>query len=157
MTTVGQNMTHTITSNSWCAFNITNIQYSNDGDSHRVSIYLDNDIVGDFNACGGDGNLWNVFKSSYSIGTTQIMSPGEHKLIVRLSSTDQYGVEIDKANTLFSLCDGECLVLLITCRPIDGEECDNIDRLEIENAFSTSLRSCDSLHGFPNSMQTVSK
>ena len=103
-------MSYNITSQSRCALHVIGIQYSSDGEPDTISIILDNDRFGQFitHSFSQSGHLWNVFKNSGLVGNTQILLPGEHTLTIRVTSTDEYGVELDMIRIAFSMCEGEC-------------------------------------------------
>ena len=130
LTSSGQYVSYTITSHSRCSFHILGLQYSNDGDSDTISIYLDNERFGEFitHSSSGGGHLWNVFENPGLIGNTQILDHGEHTLTIRVSATDQYGVELDMIRIAFSMCNGECPSVTPLHRPDDQTPTKNPDQ-----------------------------
>ena len=74
------------------------VRYSNDnfGPLETVEVSIDGAVIGSFQAqdTGDDGNGWDNFRSSGTIGT-MTLSAGEHELELSVSGGDGGGVEID--------------------------------------------------------------
>jgi hypothetical protein len=74
------------------------VRYSNDnhGELETVAVSVDGDIVGEFEALdtGDDGEGWNVFYESPSLGPYRIEA-GEREFSLSVAGGDGYGVEID--------------------------------------------------------------
>jgi len=105
---------YTISSPSHCNFNIIKVLYSNDGPTDAISVYLDNDIIGRFytsSNSGHGGESWNIFNTSGLIGNTQDIAPGEHRLKIVVTATDLHGVELDKMEVSFRMCENDCPIV----------------------------------------------
>ena len=81
-----------------CSMRITNVVYSNDGKSDRVSIRVNGVFLGQFQtrSKSNRGYLWNVFLSTGPIGNTTALSTGTQTIKIVADYTDYYGVEIDE-------------------------------------------------------------
>ena len=112
LTFAKQYILYKIKSFSICELSIIDIRYSNDENgADNVIALVDDNIIGNFTTHHkqGNGDFWNVFESSGSVGAQQI-SMGDHILTIRLNSTDEKGVEIDLVRVSF-VCDGQCPIV----------------------------------------------
>ena len=83
---------------------VTDVQYSNDGLSDVVNVFLNTSKIGQFTskAVVNSGDGWNVFQSSGQVGNPVQLHKGVYKLQIQLSkSSDEYGIEIDKVSLQF--------------------------------------------------------
>ena len=83
---------------------VTDVQYSNDGLSDVVDVFLNTSKIGQFTskAVVNSGDGWNVFQSSGQVGNPVQLHKGVYKLQIQLSkSSDEYGIEIDKVSLQF--------------------------------------------------------
>ena len=83
---------------------VTDVQYSNDGLSDVVNVFLNTSKIGQFTskAVVNSGDGWNVFRSSGQVGNPVQIRKGAYKLQIELSkSSDEYGIEIDKVSLQF--------------------------------------------------------
>jgi len=99
-----------------CSFRVLNLFYSNDGERDVISIDLNNYTIGNFTTLqrSNNGKYWNKFVESGEISHTYFLDPNEvseYRLTIWVSSTDEYGVELDRILIKFT-CDGECPVIL---------------------------------------------
>jgi len=131
----GQYVSYNITSFSQCFFHIIGLLFSNDGDPDIIGTYLDNDKFGEFTtpANSGGGHLWNTFENSGLVGSTQTLVPGEHRLTIRISSTDEHGVELDSLKISFTMCEGDCPVIAPFHRPDDDKNVKSNERANNES------------------------
>ena len=106
-----------ITTDSSCLLQVINVQYTNDGLSDTITIYVDSQMVGLFKtrSQSGEGHLWNEPVSSGKVGNETMLSSGDHTITLVATEVDEYLVEIDKI-TLALLCtndisdaEGSCL------------------------------------------------
>jgi len=115
------------------------VWYSNDGLSDAIELLLDEVPVGSFKtlAVSDEGRMWNVFRSSGTVGKPVSLSAGQHTLKLIVRTADKLGVEIDKV-TLKSSCigyssnatdyghnsttDTGILVIITNVRPEDSAE-----------------------------------
>ncbi|XP_052785706.1 serine-rich adhesin for platelets-like [Mya arenaria] len=77
---------------------IHDLIYSNDGESDRLEVFLDNVNTGIVNTeanSGGFGRFWDNFKSSGQVALSQKLSPGNHTLAISVTEGDCYGSEFD--------------------------------------------------------------
>ena len=81
-----------------CTVLVQDVAYTNDGASDDITVILDGTTVGSFQTVADSnfGHNWNVVRSSGSVGNSKDIVSGPHSLKVVATSTDQYGVEIDK-------------------------------------------------------------
>ncbi|XP_052785695.1 uncharacterized protein LOC128221220 [Mya arenaria] len=77
---------------------VNDLIYSNDGESDRLEVFLDNASIGIVNTeanSGGFGRFWDIFKSSGQVAVSQELVPGKHNLSISIPSADCYGSEFD--------------------------------------------------------------
>ena len=76
---------------------VMDVKYSNDGESDVISLHVDDEDIGEFKTASYHawGKKWNIFESSGPIGTPQHMDAGEHRLTLKVTDSDRYGIEID--------------------------------------------------------------
>ena len=125
----GQSTTLHFSVFSTCTVSVTNVAYTNDGGSDTISVSVDGTNIGSFQtvAESNAGHNWNVVRNSGNLGNSVIVASGTHTVRVTATTTDQYGVEIDRVSLLF---DSEC-VTSIRCVdppasiPSSFETCDN--------------------------------
>ena len=79
------------------AITIVNIVYSNDGPADEVHAILDGESMGSFigSPFDGGGIGWNLFRSSGQLPGRVVLSTGPHVLVLNVTRSDEYGVEID--------------------------------------------------------------
>lgn len=79
------------------------MRYSNDnfGPLETVTVSLDGELVGDFQAedTGDYGSRWSVFVNSAPLGPCRLEA-GEHELTLSVTGGDGDGVEIDHVDSL---------------------------------------------------------
>lgn len=90
-----------------CEVLVANVRYSNDGFQDTIRLQVNGSIVGQFTTPGvsQEGNQWNVFKSSGTVGNPVTLSAGQHTLTLIVIMADMYGVDIDKVTLT-----GPCIV-----------------------------------------------
>lgn len=146
----GQSVSYDIVSLSpQCSFYVNDISYSNDGNADRISVYLDGSKIGEFLTFSRSnyGRLWNTIRRSGPVGSAQTLSPGQHRLTFTVSSTDRYGVELDKVNISFTQCNGPCPAVISSIQSSIYENCNSYINFQSENGVSLSpLRLCDSVN-----------
>lgn len=83
---------------------VDNIYYSNDGDEDIFTVLIDWEGIGTFQTHlrSQGGSEWNNFESTGKIGGIRRLQPGRHSLILQLTQSDKFGVEIDKVIVAFS-------------------------------------------------------
>lgn len=83
---------------------VSNGVYSNDGPSDKVLIRLDHTEVGSFSSKqhSNFGHFWEVMVPTGSIGKAFSLPSGEHSLVLKVESADEYGIEIDKLDLFVS-------------------------------------------------------
>ncbi|XP_052779640.1 mucin-2-like [Mya arenaria] len=77
---------------------INDLIYSNDGESDRLEVFLDDANVGIVNTeanSGGLGTFWDIFKSSGQVAVSQDLFPGKHTVAISVTEGDCYGSEFD--------------------------------------------------------------
>lgn len=83
---------------------VDNILYSNDGKEDSFTVLLNWEEIGTFQthskSQGGKG--WNEYVQTGRIGHTHRLPAGRHTLVLQLTQSDQYGVEIDKVSITVS-------------------------------------------------------
>ena len=81
-----------------CNVEVLSVQYSNDGFSDTVDLVLNGTTIGSFRteAVSREGEWWNVFKSSGTIGNPLSLFADEYTLKLVVRSADEDGVDIDK-------------------------------------------------------------
>ena len=85
-------------------FTVSEIEYSNDGPSDRISVSLGQVVIDEFSTVTfSDGGLgWDKFRPHQSMAST--ITEGHHILTLKVLQADKYGVEIDsiKVNVNYS-------------------------------------------------------
>ncbi|XP_060600508.1 uncharacterized protein LOC132753952 [Ruditapes philippinarum] len=76
---------------------VKSVMYSNDGPSDTFRATLEEQHIGSFttSAYKGDGNGWNMFKSSGQLPGKMKLGIGRHVLTLQATQSDQWGVEVD--------------------------------------------------------------
>ena len=89
---------------STCLVFVSNVAYTNDGNSDNVTVSIDDKHIGSFETVvvNNVGDYWDFVQNSASLGREQFQ-PGSHRLRLEV---DGLGVEIDKS-TLTLVCDGD--------------------------------------------------
>ena len=79
------------------AVTIVNIVYSNDGPADEIHAILDGETMGSFigSPYDGQGRGWNLFRSSGPLPGRMVLGTGPHVLVLNVTRSDQYGIEID--------------------------------------------------------------
>ena len=88
---------------SMCQLTVDYVQYSNDGLSDVIVLYLNMTIIGQFSseAASGNGRLWNVMRRSGQVGNPVQVFQGISELQIVAKTTDEFGVELDKISLQF--------------------------------------------------------
>ncbi|KAK3090009.1 hypothetical protein FSP39_008471 [Pinctada imbricata] len=77
---------------------VSDIVVSNDGDEDVVDVLLDWEKIAEFRtfkkSLGGKG--WDEYKPIGPVGIKNRLSPGRHTLVLNVTHSDDYGVEVDK-------------------------------------------------------------
>ena len=123
----GQYIAWMITTDSSCLLQVINVQYTNDGLSDTITVYIDGKMVGFFKtrSRSGEGHLWNEPVSSGKVGNETMLSSGDHTITLIASEVDEYLVEIDKI-TLALLCTNDISNTEGSCpKSSQGSENDN--------------------------------
>lgn len=81
-----------------CNVEVLDVRYSNDGFSDTIELVLNETTIGSFRteAVSREGGLWNVFKSSGTVGNPVSLLADQYTLKLFVRSADEDGVEIDK-------------------------------------------------------------
>ena len=97
----------TLATSSKCDVAVMDVRYSNDGLSDTIELLLGEVPIGSFRTLevSNEGKIWNVFRSSGTIGKPVSLSVGQRTLKLIVRTADKLGVEIDKV-TLNSSCIG---------------------------------------------------
>ena len=94
---------------SSCMLQVLNVEYTNDGLSDTITLYVDGQLVGSFDtrAQSNNGHLWNEPVTSGPIGDEIMLSTGNHtiKLVTRM---DEYGIEVDRIILALTCTDRKC-------------------------------------------------
>ena len=101
----GQYVVWGFVTDSSCLLQVFNIEYTNDGLSDTITVYVDGRIAGSFNtrSQSGDGHLWNEPVSTGKVGNETMLFSGDHTIKLVATEVDEHEVEIDKV-TLALLC-----------------------------------------------------
>ena len=80
-----------------CNVEVLAVRYSNDGFSDTIQLVLNGTTIGSFitEAVSHEGELWNVFKSSDTVGNPVSLLADQYTLKLFVRSADEDGVEID--------------------------------------------------------------
>ena len=83
---------------STCQLTVDDVQYSNDGLSDVIVLYLNTTIIGQFSseAVSDNGKSWNIMRKSGQVGNPVQVFQGINQLQILAKTTDEYGVELDK-------------------------------------------------------------
>ncbi|KAK6172702.1 hypothetical protein SNE40_016312 [Patella caerulea] len=94
---------------------IKNVMYSNDGGADKCVLNFNTKKVGEFESTTATdfGKLWNVFKSSGSLGSAMTLDSGRNTVILFVKSADDYGIEIDHIDV--DVGDDEVTEEIFTC------------------------------------------
>ena len=89
---------------STCQLTVDYVQYSNDGISDNLVLYLNTTIIGQFHskAVSLNGHSWNIMRSSGQVGNPIQIFEGINELQIVAEFTDEYGVELDKISLQFN-------------------------------------------------------
>ena len=101
----GENITFELqVAPSMCQLTVDYVQYSNDGLSDVIVLYLNTTTIGQFSseAASGNGDLWNVMRRSGQVGNPVQVYQGISELQIIAKTTDKYGVELDKISLQFN-------------------------------------------------------
>ncbi|OWF37889.1 hypothetical protein KP79_PYT05547 [Mizuhopecten yessoensis] len=76
---------------------VSGIVLSNDGGEDELSILLDWDEVGSVMSKDTQlsGQGWNIFESTNPVGLKRTLDAGRHSVTVNVTSSDEFGVEVD--------------------------------------------------------------
>ena len=116
LTRSGQKVWFNVTLSSDCLFRIRNLYYSNDGSVDGIGFYINENIIAryDTQQKSDFGEYWNEFEKTGAIGNQlHLTTEKSYRLIINVTHTDIYGVELDRLETEF-LCDGGCPTVLPT-------------------------------------------
>lgn len=77
---------------------VDNILFSNDGEEDIFTVLMDWEEIGTFrtHSRSENGKAWNDYIPTGRIGHTRRLAPGQHSLVLHLTQSDKFGVEIDK-------------------------------------------------------------
>ena len=89
-----------------CQLTVVDVQYSNNGLSDLIILYLNTTVIGQFTSGILDSrDGWNIFQNSGQVGNPIKINKGTYKLQILIAkSDDEYGIEIDKVSLEFN-CD----------------------------------------------------
>lgn len=90
---------------SSCMLQVLSVEYTNDGLSDTITLYVDGQKVGSFDtkSQSDHGLLWNEPVSSGPIGNQITLSSGDHTVKLAATKMDKYGIEVDRV-TLALIC-----------------------------------------------------
>ena len=102
-----------------CDFKVLSVQYSNDGFSDTVDLVLNGTTIGSFRteAVSREGEWWNVFKSSGTVGNPMSLFADEYTLKLIVRSADEDGVDIDK---VILQLNSSCIPVSVNVPPDDS-------------------------------------
>lgn len=100
-----------------CEVVISGVYYSNDGGPDTIELQVDDSSIGYITtrAVSQEGNQWNVFMSSGTLGNPVTLSEGQHALKLTVIMADEFGVDIDKVTL-----SGPCIVGSSTIQTFDS-------------------------------------
>ena len=103
--------------NTSCEVVISGIYYSNDGGPDTIELKVDDSSIGHFTttAVSQEGNQWNTFRSSGTVGNPVTLSEGQHALKLTVTMADEFGVDIDKVTL-----SGPCIVRSSSIQTFDS-------------------------------------
>lgn len=83
---------------------VDNILFSNDGEEDIVTVLMNWEEIGTFrtHSKSQNGKAWIDYVSTGRIGRIRRLSPGQHSLVLQLTQSDKFGVEIDKVTVTVS-------------------------------------------------------
>ncbi|XP_067671613.1 uncharacterized protein [Haliotis asinina] len=131
---------------------ISNVKFSNDGESDIVVVDIDENVIGSFNSSyeTSFGSYWNIFEDTGPIGRPVSLPAGSHVLTLTVVEADDYGVELDEISIVF---DGNYRLDDILCPGNIASKClqrssTTIDKssgglVESENEYSTTPKHQD--------------
>ena len=95
---------------SSCKLRVLNVEYTNDGRSDTLALYVDGQLVRSFDtkAQTNHGHLWNEPVTSGPIGDEIILSTGNHTIKLVATTVDEYGIEVDRIILELICTDGKC-------------------------------------------------
>ncbi|XP_067661515.1 uncharacterized protein [Haliotis asinina] len=76
---------------------VKSVGYSNDGGSDEIIISIGKVYLGSLTSVEqfGGGALWNTFKTSGQVGAPILLGSGIHRIRLKVTRSDKYGVEVD--------------------------------------------------------------
>ena len=101
----GQYIIWAFVTESSCMLQVLNVEYTNDGLSDIIALFVDSQNIGSFvtKSQSDHGHLWNEPVSSGPIGKEITLSSGDHTIKSAATKMDKYGIEVDKL-TLGLIC-----------------------------------------------------
>ena len=148
----GQSITLHFSVFSSCTASVSDVAYTNDGGADTISVSIDGTNVGSFQtvAESNAGHNWNVVRNSGNLGSSVNIISGLHTVRVTATSTDQYGVEIDKVTIRFN---SECIQRIQCIDPPStlpsSGTCDNINNVQgsiVQRSVATGCAEEDNIH-----------
>lgn len=93
----GQYIIWRFATNSSLTLQVFNIEYTNDGPSDTITVYINGLLVGSFNtrSQSNNGHLWNEPISSGPVGNITLSS-GDRTVKLTATKVDDHGIEIDR-------------------------------------------------------------
>ena len=148
----GQSVTLHFSVFSSCTVSVSDVAYTNDGGADTISVSIDGTNVGSFRtvAESNAGHNWNVVRNSGNLGSSFNIISGSHTVRVTATSTDRYGVEIDKVSLRFN---SECIQSIQCIDPPSTlpsfGTCDNINNEQgnvVQRSVATGCAEEDNIH-----------
>ena len=148
----GQSITLHFSTVSSCTVSVSDVAYTNDGGADTISVSIDGTNVGSFQtvAESNAGHNWNVVRNSGSLANSVSILSGSHTVRVTATSTDQYGVEIDKVSLFFNndcIQNIQCIDPPNTTLPSSGS-CDGsrVQGSIVQRSVATGCAEEDNIH-----------
>ena len=96
----GQYIIWAFVTESSCMLKVLNVEYTNDGLSDTIALFVDGQNIGSFvtKSQSDHGHLWNTPVSSGPIGKERLLSSEDHTIKLAATKMDRYGIEVDKLN-----------------------------------------------------------
>ncbi|XP_071107444.1 GATA zinc finger domain-containing protein 14-like [Haliotis cracherodii] len=116
---------------------VSNVKFSNDGESDIVAVDIDENIISSFNSSyeTSFGSYWNIFADTGPIGLPVSLAAGSHVLTLTVVEADDYGVELDEISLVFG---GKYRLADILCPGNGVSKCytRSLQRSSITNGYS---------------------
>ena len=103
----GEYTSNSFTTPTECSVTVLNVRYSEGSTVDTATVSIDGRVIGSFRTTvsSSSADPWNDFYDSGQVGGETTLAAGEHTVKITVSTTDEYGMEVDYVQ-LRTTCDG---------------------------------------------------